>query len=1133
LTGINPLNVQFTDLSIGDISSWQWDFNNNGSIDSEEQNPEWTYDEPGIYSVSLTVSDGVNSDIEIKLDYINVEGDINQGLIAYYPFSGNTDDYSGNGHHGINYGATLTTDRFGIPDNAYDFDGSSNYMDMGNWFNYNDFTISMWVNRETIGNSWRVLIDNNHPNNWVIQSHENSNDFVFGLYPDGGVDFTIDLNQWDYVVCIKDGTSIKTYIDGVFQNESTMIATINYNNPNLNISRWGAGGRFFDGKIDDIRMYDRALSENEIQMLYNEQPPALNADFTASSIDIILGETIQFTDLSSGNPTSWQWDFDNNGTIDSEEQNPEWIYDEPGIYTVSLTVSDGTNQDTETKEDYITVLESVQADFSADPVEGIAPLIVQFSDLSEGEPTNWQWDFNNDGIIDSEEQNPEWTYNEHGIYTVSLTVSDGTNEDTETKEDYIIVLEPVQADFSADPVQGIAPLIVQFSDLSSGNPTTWQWDFQNDGTIDSEEENPEWIYDEPGIYTVSLTVSDGTNQDTEIKTDYITVNSNGQEQLIELPAGYSFVSTRMIPENSDFKEVCNNILANLDFARNSNGSMLRKIGPMWINGIGDWITTEGYLFRMNNADELIITGDVIDPQTPVSLVEGYQFISYLPENPLNALDVFTDILSNLDFLRNSTGGMLRKIGPMWVNGIGDMNPGEGYLAKMINPDELIYPGPASSCGEPFTDSRDGQTYNTVLIGEQCWMAENLNVGEMIIGTQEMTNNSIIEKYCYENNTANCNAYGGLYQWEEMMQYSTTPGVQGICPEGWYIPTDDEWKILEGTVDSQYPVGDPIWNGSGYRGFDAGLNLKSTSGWYPNANGTDLFGFTALPAGYRYHLGTFNNIEASAEFWSSTENNTTAWARLLYYNSNKTFRGNPMKSSGHSIRCLKQNSNFEYSSAKTENKDFNLSNSTANKNEVVHFVFEGGNAAEIVYTIYIDGLQVGDEVAAFDDGIMIGSLVINSNNVFENDLAIFNIINSGQGYIAGNPIQLKIWNSNSQKTSIAEYKMSDPYNEAYMQNVYPSVDGLYSVIKITNLSTGIENIENEISIYPNPAIEKVNIVSNEIIKNIQIINFLGKVVLNVEVNNEQTFVNTAEFQSGVYIFRINTDNSTFVKKVTVK
>ncbi len=95
---------------------------------------------------------------------------------------------------------------------------------------------------------------------------------------------------------------------------------------------------------------------------------------------------------------------------------------------------------------------------------------------------------------------------------------------------------------------------------------------------------------------------------------------------------------------------------------------------------------------------------------------------------------------------------------------------------------------------------------------------------MINGTEEMTDNGVIEKYCYDNDSANCDEYGGLYHWNEMMYYTTIQGVRGICPGGWHLPTNDEWKILEGTVDSQYPVSDTTWNNSGCRGYDAGLNL---------------------------------------------------------------------------------------------------------------------------------------------------------------------------------------------------------------------------------------------------------------------------------------------------------------------
>ena len=210
-----------------------------------------------------------------------------------------------------------------------------------------------------------------------------------------------------------------------------------------------------------------------------------------------------------------------------------------------------------------------------------------------------------------------------------------------------------------------------------------------------------------------------------------------------------------------------------------------------------------------------------------------------------------------------------------------------------------------SCGGQLYDVRDGQTYNTVQIGNQCWMAENLNIGTMLNGSSNQSNNGTIEKYCYDDITDYCNTYGGLYQWNEMMEYITTEGTQGICPTGWYLPTDDEWKILEGTVDSQYPVGNPIWNTTNYRGYDAAVKLKSTSGWYSNGNGTDDFGFSALPGGRFHYSGIFDMLLSYGNFWSSTKYDTDySWFRTLYSGNPGPYRGNHHKNTGRSVRCLK-------------------------------------------------------------------------------------------------------------------------------------------------------------------------------------------------------------------------------------
>ncbi|MBI9038747.1 MAG: hypothetical protein JEY97_11490, partial [Bacteroidales bacterium] len=178
------------------------------------------------------------------------------------------------------------------------------------------------------------------------------------------------------------------------------------------------------------------------------------------------------------------------------------------------------------------------------------------------------------------------------------------------------------------------------------------------------------------------------------------MNWDSFEQEITLDEGFRFVSSNLIPENPDMIFVMDEILNdNLDFVRNSLGLTLRKIGPNWVNGIGDWIVSEGYLVKMFAPDSFSINGLIVDPATPIPVEQGFQFVSYFPENAMDALIAFETIMDdNLDYIRNSDGQTLRKIGPIWVNGIGDCQSGEGYLVKMFAEGEIIYPASVKSSG---------------------------------------------------------------------------------------------------------------------------------------------------------------------------------------------------------------------------------------------------------------------------------------------------------------------------------------------------------------------------------------------------------------------------------------------------
>ena len=211
----------------------------------------------------------------------------------------------------------------------------------------------------------------------------------------------------------------------------------------------------------------------------------------------------------------------------------------------------------------------------------------------------------------------------------------------------------------------------------------------------------------------------------------------------------------------------------------------------------------------------------------------------------------------------------------------------------------------------LTDDRDGQTYKTVKIGDQWWMAENLNyryIQQTFEGAEEDSSS-----YCYNDDPANCAKYGRLYLWSAAMDSAgIIPGntangcgdgkdcnlggvkVRGVCPEGWHLPDITELKTLFSAVGGEA---------------SAGTMLKSTEGWNAyegtSGKGSDNFGFSALPAGHRDGYGDFYGEGNYALFWSSTEYNSYyAYDMYLYYNLGNAYLNCGGKYNGISVRCLR-------------------------------------------------------------------------------------------------------------------------------------------------------------------------------------------------------------------------------------
>ena len=203
----------------------------------------------------------------------------------------------------------------------------------------------------------------------------------------------------------------------------------------------------------------------------------------------------------------------------------------------------------------------------------------------------------------------------------------------------------------------------------------------------------------------------------------------------------------------------------------------------------------------------------------------------------------------------------------------------------------------------FTDPRDGKNYNTITIGGQSWLAENLAfLPDVSPPWEESYIDSLFYVYGYEGTSVseakagiNYQTYGALYNW---------PAARASCPPGWHLPTDDDWKQLEMAIGMRQIQADS----TDFRGTDEGKKIKATSGWFYNGNGTNETGFSALPAGYRNHLNSFYGVELTGLWWSDTEyigtSGSLAWCRGLTYSNAMIKRFYDWKERGYSIRCVK-------------------------------------------------------------------------------------------------------------------------------------------------------------------------------------------------------------------------------------
>jgi PKD repeat protein len=490
-SGIAPLVVKFTDLSTGSPESWTWDFGD-GSTSTGNPNPIHAFTTPGAFHVTLTVTRGMNKD------------DATQTIIV-------------GGVPAADFVADSTTVSVNTP--VHFTDKTVNSPTAWSW-DFGDGATSTEQNPTRVYSAKGVYTVTLTATNSNGQDTEKKVNYItVGIPPTA--DFITEIPSYQ----VGSRTQYVRFIDTSIGNPVSW--------------SWDFGdGTNFSGQYPPLHLYNRDGSytvsltvknpfgqntRTKSNLILVREGPRI--DFTADRTRVSVNQYVHFTDLSTNTPTDWKWEFGDG--VSGTGQNPDHVYRQPGVYTVRLTASDAYTTNTLTKKDYITVVNTPNADFVANKTRGITPFTVYFSDKSTGNPTRWAWDFG-DGAT-STEQNPSHVYTTSGTsitnkYTVSLTAINLNGEDKETKVDYITVTQTPIAEFTVDDRRGKAPFIVKFHDLSAGNPTRWAWEFGD--AASSTEQNPTHLYPFEGAYDVRLTVWNQYGSDTIFKTGTMSQRNN-------------------------------------------------------------------------------------------------------------------------------------------------------------------------------------------------------------------------------------------------------------------------------------------------------------------------------------------------------------------------------------------------------------------------------------------------------------------------------------------------------------------------------------------------------------------------------------------------------------------------------
>lgn len=890
------------------------------------------------YTVTVTSSAGCTSsdNIVVTVSAAPCSVSLNQGLVTRFDFNGNADDLSGNGNNGTVSGSALTNDRFSNANSAYSFNGTSNYISFSNKPNIsqlNKFTISKWIYLKDATSNQIFFLNSNGPNSadcgFITRTFSGNLSFEVGngsLTQKVTISNANYINKWTHLLCSYDSLTLKMYINGQLVKSLDYSLDIKNTTAGYNLGYYPGGyGQYLNGYIDDLRIYDHALSSCEIDSLYNLQNPAsipcvnekkvglvARYDFSGNASDVSgngLNGTVYNATLTTdrfGN-TSSAYDF--SGSTSSYINIPDnsqlhianeisismWVYrtrntsvegilckgrDVGNSYSFMFNAGGGTygvfraqtgtgNSNTMLTPKTVDLNKWVHLVFTVDATKQVQKLFV-------------------DGVMVTEKLG--YTFDANNTYPIQIgrhiVSADGTGSGYafKGKVDDLMIFNRALENCEVDSLFSLPnPAICGLNDITTG--INAKYDFTgsaNDlsghavhGTVSGATLTNDRFGKPESAY-----IFDGVNDyialgnSSYLQSPYTTIafwfkaNTINSAHNIMMRSLFNGYTIRLASDGKLAFDVWDGLSTNV-----SRSSSTPMNDDKWHFGVFSY-----------GSDSIRFYIDNIKLQSIKTVSTG---IGYNGGN----VGIGRDGSNNLYFYK----------------GILDDVVIYNRSLSLCEIDSLYYLGgydPASQfiCGDTVVDATTGESYPTILVGDRCWMNKNLMAthyanGEIINDATNIDLCTMAEpKYSayHSNSLINAEVYGRLYTW-----YAATDS-RGLCPTGWQVPTLAEWDSLVTDLG-----GETIAGGA--------MKETGTTHWSsPNTGATNASGFSALGGGFRNCTGVFNTLKFSAYFWSSTENDsTTAWFKYLTSNSASIISSsNSLKSQLNSVRCIKSKESLQ-------------------------------------------------------------------------------------------------------------------------------------------------------------------------------------------------------------------------------